>query len=122
MVKKWECLGSATGEASAFIGFRRDKLAVAVRKSHFPDFSNWPPPAAFARAFARLEKVCARAFDEASARQKRWRATALQDAGASMGIGGWRETYWTAPALWRFVIVLPLNLAFANQSAFLMPT
>jgi hypothetical protein len=44
--QKWECLDSATGEA----------LAAAVRKYHIPDFSNWPPPAAFARAFARLEK------------------------------------------------------------------
>ncbi len=37
-VEKWECLDSATGEASAFIGFRRDKLAEAVRKNHLPDF------------------------------------------------------------------------------------
>ena len=41
-----ECLDSATGEA----------LAEEVRKHHLPDFSNWQPPAAFARAFARLEK------------------------------------------------------------------
>ncbi len=45
-LKKWECLDSATGEA----------LAAAVRKHHLPDFANWQPPAAFARAFARLEK------------------------------------------------------------------
>jgi hypothetical protein len=44
-LKKWECLNSATGEV----------LAAAVRKHHLPDFSNWQPPAAFARAFARLE-------------------------------------------------------------------
>jgi hypothetical protein len=56
MLKKWECLDSATGEASAFIEFRRDKLAAAVRKHHLPDFSNRQPPAAFARAFTRLEK------------------------------------------------------------------
>jgi hypothetical protein len=31
-------------------------LAVAVRKYHIPDFSNWKNPAAFERAFARLEK------------------------------------------------------------------
>jgi hypothetical protein len=31
-------------------------LAEAVRKYHPPDFPNWQPPAAFARAFARLEK------------------------------------------------------------------
>jgi hypothetical protein len=31
-------------------------LAGAVRKYHLPDFSNWQHPAAFARAFARLEK------------------------------------------------------------------
>jgi hypothetical protein len=31
-------------------------LAEAVRKHHLPDFSNWQPPATFARAFARLEK------------------------------------------------------------------
>jgi hypothetical protein len=37
-LKKWECLDSDTGEASAFIGFRRDKLAAAVRKHHLPDF------------------------------------------------------------------------------------
>ena len=55
-LKKWKCLDSATGEASAFIGFRRDKLAEAVRKYHLPDFSNWQHHAAFARAFARLEK------------------------------------------------------------------
>jgi hypothetical protein len=30
-------------------------LAAAVRNYHLPDFSNWPP-AAFTRAFARLEK------------------------------------------------------------------
>jgi hypothetical protein len=32
-------------------------LAEAVRKRHLPDFSNWQPPAAFARAFARLKKA-----------------------------------------------------------------
>jgi hypothetical protein len=31
-------------------------LAEAVRKHHLPDFTNWQPSAAFARAFARLEK------------------------------------------------------------------
>jgi hypothetical protein len=46
-LRAWECLDSATGEA----------LAAAVHKYHLPDFSNWPPPAAFARAFARLEKA-----------------------------------------------------------------
>ena len=56
-LKKWECLDSATGEASAFIGFRRDKLAEAVRKYHLPDFSNWKNHDAFERAFARLEKA-----------------------------------------------------------------
>ena len=45
-LKKRECLDSATGEA----------LAEAVRKYHLPNFSNWQPPAALARAFARLEK------------------------------------------------------------------
>ncbi len=45
-MKKWECLDSDTGEV----------LAEAVRKYHIPDFSNWQPPAAFERAFARLEK------------------------------------------------------------------
>jgi hypothetical protein len=45
-LKKWECLDSDTGEA----------LAEEVRKYHLPDFSNWQPPAAFARAFPRLEK------------------------------------------------------------------
>jgi len=46
-VEKWECLDSDTSEV----------LAEAVRKHHLPDFSNWqPPPAALARAFARLEK------------------------------------------------------------------
>jgi hypothetical protein len=45
-LKKRECLDSATGEA----------LAAAVRKHHLPDFSNWKNHAAFARAFARLEK------------------------------------------------------------------
>jgi hypothetical protein len=48
-LKKWACPDSATGEA----------LAEAVRKHHLPDFSNWQPPAAFARAFVRLEKICA---------------------------------------------------------------
>jgi hypothetical protein len=55
-LKKWECLDSDTGEASAFIGLRRDKLAAAVLKHHLPDFSNWKNRAAFERAFARLEK------------------------------------------------------------------
>ena len=45
-LKKWERLDSATGEV----------LAEAVRKNHLPDFSNWKNPAAFERAFARLEK------------------------------------------------------------------
>jgi hypothetical protein len=45
-LKKWQSLDSATGEA----------LAAAARKYHLPDFSNWQPPAALARAFARLEK------------------------------------------------------------------
>jgi hypothetical protein len=31
-------------------------LAEAVRKYHFPDFSNWKNHAAFERTFARLEK------------------------------------------------------------------
>jgi len=31
-------------------------LAEEVRKYHIPDFSNWKNHAAFARAFARLEK------------------------------------------------------------------
>jgi hypothetical protein len=35
-----ERLDLDTGEASAFIGFRRDKLAEAVRNYHLPDFSN----------------------------------------------------------------------------------
>jgi hypothetical protein len=33
-----------------------EDLAEAVRKYHIPDFSNWKNPAAFERAFARLEK------------------------------------------------------------------
>ncbi len=62
MLKKWECLDSdiclhlvtarQAGEDSAFIGFRRDKLAEAVRKNHLPDFSNWKNHDAFERAFA----------------------------------------------------------------------
>ena len=55
-LKKWACPDSATGEASAFIGFRRDKLAEEVRKYHLPDFSNWKNHDAFKRTFARLEK------------------------------------------------------------------
>jgi len=42
----WECLDSDTGE----------DLAVEVRNYHLTDFSNWKNPAAFERAFARLEK------------------------------------------------------------------
>jgi hypothetical protein len=34
--------------------------------------------------------------------KKRWRATAVQDAGAFMVTPGWREASWSAPALWRF--------------------
>jgi len=34
--------------------------------------------------------------------QKRWRATAVQDAGAFTVTFGWREASWSAPALWRF--------------------
>jgi hypothetical protein len=30
--------------------------ADLVPQYHIPDFSNWQPPAAFERAFARLEK------------------------------------------------------------------
>jgi hypothetical protein len=45
-----------TGEDSAFIRFRRDKLAEEVRKHHLPDFSNWKNHDAFEAAFARLEK------------------------------------------------------------------
>jgi hypothetical protein len=55
-LKKWECLDSDTGEDSACIRFRRDKLAEEVRKYHLPDFSNWKNHDAFERAFARLEK------------------------------------------------------------------
>jgi hypothetical protein len=55
-LKKWECLDSDTGEDSAFIGFRRDKLAEEGCKYHIPDFSNWKNHAAFECAFARLEK------------------------------------------------------------------
>jgi len=33
-----------------------EDLAEEVRKHHIPDFSNWQHPAAFERAFARLEK------------------------------------------------------------------
>jgi hypothetical protein len=47
--KKWECLDSATGEASAFNGFRRDKLAEAVRKPHLPDFPDCQPKPRVAR-------------------------------------------------------------------------
>jgi hypothetical protein len=57
-VGKWEYLDSETGEDSAFIGFRRDKLAEEVRKYHLPDFSNSKNPTTFERAFACLEKVC----------------------------------------------------------------
>ena len=46
ILRAWECLDSATGEA----------LAEAVRKNHLPDFSNWKNHAAFEAAFARLEK------------------------------------------------------------------
>jgi hypothetical protein len=38
MVEKWGCLDSAAGEAFAFIGFRRNKLAEAIRKYRLPDF------------------------------------------------------------------------------------
>ena len=55
-LKKWAWLDLDTSEDSAFIGFRRDKLAEAVRKHHLPDFSNGKNHDAFARAFARLEK------------------------------------------------------------------
>jgi hypothetical protein len=41
-LKKWECLDSDTGE----------DLAAAVRKYHFPDFSNWKNHDAFEHAFA----------------------------------------------------------------------
>jgi len=34
--------------------------------------------------------------------EKRWRATAVQDAGAFMVTTGWREASWSAPDLWRF--------------------
>ena len=46
ILRAWECLDSATGEA----------LAEAVRKNHLPDFSHWKNHAAFEAAFARLEK------------------------------------------------------------------
>jgi hypothetical protein len=49
-----ERLDLDTGEASVFIGFRRDKLAEAVRNYHLPDFSNCQHLAAFARALNRL--------------------------------------------------------------------
>jgi hypothetical protein len=57
-------LDSDTGEDSAFIGFRRDQLAEIVRNYHLPDFSNWKNPAAFARAFARLEKDLRTSIDK----------------------------------------------------------
>jgi len=64
-VEKWGRLGldirlhfveaRRAGEASAFIGFRRDKLAEAVHKSHIPDCSNWQPPR---RLCQRLRSAC----------------------------------------------------------------
>ena len=36
------------------------------------------------------------------ANEKRWRATAVQDADAFTMTTGWREASWSAPALWRF--------------------
>jgi hypothetical protein len=39
--------------------------------------------------------------------EKRWRATAVQDAGASFGDYGIREASWSAPVLWRFPITNP---------------
>jgi hypothetical protein len=97
-LKKWECLDSdirlhfvsarRAGEASAFIGFRRDKLAEAVRNYHIPDFSNWQHPAAFEAASAPptparrdsarqagWKKICAPASENKSERGSVSRST-----------------------------------------------
>ena len=50
----------------------------------------------------------------AACAEKRRRATALQDAGAFSVASGPREASWTAPALWRFGILV-LTLAFAGN-------
>ena len=46
--------------------------------------------------------------------EKRWRATALQDAGAFDDTCVGREASWTAPALWRFGISLLALLSSGN--------
>jgi tetratricopeptide (TPR) repeat protein len=46
--------------------------------------------------------------------EKRRRAAALQDAGAFVMVPNWREASWTAPALWRFGIML-LMFVFAAK-------
>jgi hypothetical protein len=41
-------------------------------------------------------------FTPDGAGEKRWRVTAVQNAGAFTVTPGWREASWSAPALWRF--------------------
>ncbi len=87
-----------------------EDLAEEVRKYHHPDFSNWKNHAAFDPPTLRLhftsarqagwKKICALR----SVNKKRWRATALQDAGARFVSFRQRGASWTAPALWRFNI------------------
>jgi tetratricopeptide (TPR) repeat protein len=49
-------------------------------------------------------------------REKRWRAAAVQDAGALIAIFVPREASWTAPALWRFwITVLFVTLVSAGK-------
>ncbi len=48
-LKKWACLDSATGAASA----------EAVRKHHLPDFSNWQPPPPLPAPSPGWKKICA---------------------------------------------------------------
>jgi hypothetical protein len=52
-------------------GFSEGLLSLfnSSPQTSLPDLSNWQHLAAFARAFARLGKICAPAFAEASARQ-----------------------------------------------------
>jgi hypothetical protein len=51
-LKKRECLDSDICLHLVTARQAGEALAEAVRKYHLPDFSNWQPLAAFARAFA----------------------------------------------------------------------
>jgi hypothetical protein len=54
------------------------------------------------RGFANVLQLIPLCGTQPRSGEKRWRATAVQEAGAFTVMPGWREASWSAPVLWRF--------------------